>query len=375
MYVVESYALVKEVLAKPSLYSSKVSLSLLDAAFPAEEVAAIFRAGGVVWTRTLQTNDPPDHKRFRVLVEKVFNFRRVEDLDRGIRATVEDLVWSVAAGETFDAVARWAVPLPLRIISEQLGVRAADFWDFKRWSDAAIHAIGLGATREQHVHAAHCAVEFQRYFVPILADHHQRPAGSLVALIADAAADPAAPFTLAEQLSLLHLVMIAGHETTTSTLASLLCVLAEDPSLLARVRGAPLHQRRLVEDVLRLHAPVQGLFRVTTAATVLGDIPLPTRAVVSLRLGAANRDPARFAETYGLAESTQSAAHLSFGLGLHHCVGAPLARRELEVALDVISHRFARLTLAIPVTQLTYTQSVMTRSLLTLPLTGTFHAD
>ena len=185
MYVVESYALVKEVLANPSLYSSKVSLSLLDAAFPAEEVAAIFRAGGVVWTRTLQTNDPPDHKRFRVLVEKVFNFRRVEDLDRGIRATVEDLVWSVAAGETFDAVARWAVPLPLRIISEQLGVRAADFWDFKRWSDAAIHAIGLGATREQHVHAAHCAVEFQRYFVPILADHHQRPAGSLVALIAD----------------------------------------------------------------------------------------------------------------------------------------------------------------------------------------------
>ena len=375
MYVVESYALVKEVLANPSLYSSKVSLSLLDATFPAEEVAAVFREGGVVWTRTLQTNDPPDHKRFRTLVEKVFTFRRVEELDRGMRATVEDLVGAVIAGETFDAVERWAVPLPLRIISEQLGVPAADFWDFKRWSDAAIRAIGLGATREQHVHAAHCAVEFQRYFAPILADRMRRPAGSLVALIADAAADPLAPFTVAEQLSLLHQLMIAGHETTTATLASLLCMVAEDPSLLARVRGAPLHQRRLVEDVLRLHAPVQGLFRVTTAATVLGGMSLPSRAVVSLRLGAANRDPARFGELQSRAESTPSAGHLSFGFGLHHCVGAPLARRELEVALDVISGRFARLMLAIPVTQLTYTRSVMTRSLLTLPLIGTFHAD
>jgi cytochrome P450 len=131
----------------------------------------------------------------------------------------------------------------------------------------------------------------------------------------------------------------------------------------------------VVEDVLRVHAPVQGLFRVTTAATVLGGMSLPSRAVVSLRLGAANRDPARVGELQSRAESTPSAGHLSFGFGLHHCVGAPLARRELEVALDVISGRFARLMLAIPVTQLTYTRSVMTRSLLTLPLIGTFHAD
>ena len=373
MYVVESYALVKEVLNHPATFSSKVSLALMDPKFPAEEVAAIFAEGGCGWTRTLQTNDPPDHKRFRSLVDRVFTARRVDALEPGIRFTLRSLLTAVKPNQVFDAVDVVAMPFPLRIISEQLGVAADRFRDFKRWSDAAVRAIGLGATREQHLEAARCAVEFQRYFVPVLADVTRRPAGSLVALVADAEAGAEKPFTPAEKLSLLHQLMIAGHETTASTLATLLRLLAEDASLLARLRGAAVLRRQLIESVLRLHAPVQGLFRVTTAEASLGGLKVPPRSLLSLRLGSANRDPARFSDTELLPESTQTVAHLSFGFGLHHCVGATLARRELQVALEVICDTFAQLRLAVPADELVYTHSVMTRSLRALPLIGVFH--
>jgi len=373
MYIVESYALVKEVLNNPALFSSKVSLALMDPKFPAEEVAAIFAQGGCVWTRTLQTNDPPDHKRFRSLVDKVFTIRRVDQLEPGIRFTLQRMLAAVNPNQVFDAVDMLAMPFPLRIISEQLGVAPDRFRDFKRWSDAAVRAIGLGATREQHLEAARCAVEFQQYFNPIFADPTRRPAGSLVALVADADAGAEKPFTLSEKLSLLHQLMIAGHETTASTLATLLRLLAEDASLLARLRGAPLLRRQLIESVLRLHAPVQGLFRVTTGEVSLGGLTLPSRSLLSLRLGSANRDPARFSDSELLPESTKTVAHLSFGFGLHHCVGATLARRELEVALEVICDTFSHLSLAVPAGDLVYTHSVMTRSLMALPLIGVFH--
>lgn len=373
MYIVESYTLVKEVLNRPALFSSKVSLALMDPKFPAAEAAAIFAEGGCAWARTLQTNDAPDHKRFRSLVDKVFTTRRVDQLEPGIRVTLQSMLASVSPNQVFDAVESLAMPFPLRIISEQLGVAPDHFRDFKRWSDAAVRAIGLGATREQHLAAARCAVAFQQYFIPILADGTRRPRGALVALVADADAGAEQPFTTSEKLSLLHQLMIAGHETTASTLATLLRLLAEDASLLARLRGAPLLRRQLIESVLRLHAPVQGLFRVTTAAASLGGLMLPPRSLLGLRLGSANRDPARFSDSELLSESTKTIAHLSFGFGMHHCVGATLARRELEVALEVICDTFSHLRLAVPPDNLVYTHSVMTRSLTALPLIGVFH--
>jgi cytochrome P450 len=242
----------------------------------------------------------------------------------------------------------------------------------KRWSDSAISAIGLGATREEHLVAAHCGVEFQQFMLQRLRAPAELPPGMLVALVAAAGVEEG--FSEAEQLSLLHQLMIAGHETTTSTLSSALYCLATVPTLLERVSAEPTGVRRLVEDTLRLHAPVQGLFRVTTCPVSLGGYDLPSRAVLALRLASANRDPARFADNQLLSPTTSSAAHLSFGLGLHHCIGATLARRELQVALTAVVARFARLKLAVPTESLEYTRSLMTRSLLRLPLSGTYHA-
>lgn len=368
IWVVESHALVAHALSRPAEFSSKVKLAALDSGFPAAEVEAIYRAGGYPPARTLQTNDPPAHRRFRALVERVFTPSRVEATVPDIDAACTALLESWPADAPFEAMAGFAVPLPLRVISVQLGVPAEDFLLFKRWSDAAIQAIGLGATREEQIHAARCGVEFQHYFAALLADPARRPEGSLIDRVAQAAAQPDCTLTQPEQLSLLHTLMIAGHETTTSTLGSLLRMLAEQPALATTARSDAKLQRRLIEEALRLQAPVQGLFRITTQALHFGGIDLPARSLLCLRLGAANRDPLRFASGGELDLSGPVAAHLSFGAGIHHCIGAPLARRELGVALAALLSRFTRIELAPGALPLQYSVSVMTRALLALPL-------
>lgn len=368
IWVIESHSLVTDALARPGDFSSKVSLAALDAEFPAAEVEAIYRAGGYPPARTLQTNDPPAHRRFRALVERVFTPSRVEGTVPDIDAACTELLERWPADVPFEAMAGFAVPLPLRVISTQLGVPAEDFRLFKRWSDAAIQAIGLGATHDQQLEAARCGVEFQHYFAALLAEPARRPEGSLIDRVAQAAAQPDSTLTLPEQLSLLHTLMIAGHETTTSTLGSLLRMLAEQPGLAAAAHADPKLQKRLVEEALRLQAPVQGLFRITTRALQFGGVELPARSMVCLRLGAANRDPARFASGGTPDLAGPSAAHLSFGAGIHHCIGAPLARRELGIALAALLARFTRFELAPGAGPLQYSVSVMTRALLALPL-------
>lgn len=374
IYVIESHALVSEVLSRPADFSSRTSLSQLDAGFPAAEVEAIHRDGGCVWTRTLQTNDPPSHRRFRALVERVFTASKVDAMAPEIATACKELLAQWRAGEPFDAMAGFAVPLPLRVISGQLGVAASDMHLFKRWSDAAIRAIGLGATRDEHLEAARCGVEFQRYFSEVLLDASRRPEGSLVDRVARAAEQPESALSLPEQLSLLHTLMIAGHETTTSTLGSLMLCLAEQPGLGAAARADPKVLKRLIEEVLRFHAPVQGLFRITTRALALGGRELPARALLSVRLGAANRDPVRFGpDAARLSLEIAAAGQLSFGAGLHHCIGAGLARRELAIALQLLLDRFERLELAPGARPLAYSRSVMTRALLSLPIIGHHH--
>lgn len=375
-YVVESHALVAEALARPEDFSNRYSLSLLDPGYPAAEVEAIYREGGCLWARTLSANDPPEHRRFRALVERVFSPAKVAAIEPYIRETGARLLADWPAGDTVDAMAAYAVPLPTTVIARELGVAAGDAARFKAWSDAAVATLSLNATREAHLHAARAGVEFQRYFAPLLADATRRPAGSLIDLVANAAREAGAGFTLAEQLSLLHTLMIAGHETTTATLGELCLRLAQAPQAWGSLRAAESERRRWVEEVLRLAAPAQGLFRVARRDTTLGGVAIPARALLSLRFAAANRDPAAFVDADAIRLDRPSVpAHYTFGGGLHFCIGAGLARRELAVALEQLLARFERLDLAVEPAALRWSASVTTRGLLALPLRASPRAN
>lgn len=370
VYVVESYALVVEAAARTEEFSSRYSLSLLDPGYPAAEVEAIYRAGGCLWARTLNANDSPDHRRFRALVERIFTARKVDAIEPYVRETSAALLRAWPEGEIVDAMAAYALPLPTRVIARELGVAQSDSPRFRAWSDAAVGTLSLASTREDHLAAARAGVEFQAYFGARLDDATLRPAGSLLELVATATADAGAPpFTRAERLSLLHTLMIAGHETTAATLGEMLRRLALDATVWPELRASEAVQRRYVEEMLRLAAPAQGLFRVTTRAVVLGGVEIPARSLVSLRFAVANRDAARFEAPDDVRLDRPAVpAHLAFGTGIHHCIGAALARRELLVALQDVLAAFEALELAVPDATLRRTRSVTTRGLLALPL-------
>ena len=338
----------------------------------ASEVEAIYRGGGCLWARTLASNDPPDHRRFRSLVERIFTSAKVSAIESAVRALAGELLDSWPEGIAFDGISCFASPLPLRIIARELGVPEEDAGNFKRWSDAALATLSLHATADDHLGWARSGVEFQQYFGRLLDNPELQPEGSLLQLVAAQARRPEFAFSRAEQLSLLHTLMIAGHETATATLGEMLLVLAREPRWLAEMReGVQLH-RRFIEEILRLAAPAQGLFRIAARDTNLGGLSIPARSVLSLRFAAANRDPGRFPEPATIRLDRPAVPpHLAFGAGIHFCIGAPLARRELLVALEQLADRFERIELAVPQESLRYTQSVTTRGLLALPIVVT----
>ncbi|MCZ8132763.1 MAG: cytochrome P450 [Steroidobacteraceae bacterium] len=373
VWVVESYALIVDAVNRPAEFSNKYSLSLLDADFPAAEVERIYREGGCLWARTLSANDPPDHRRFRALVERIFSGAKVAAIEPFVRETSRDLLAAWPDGADFEAMAGYAVPLPTRVIARELGVAPEDGPRFNRWSDAAVGTLSLNSTRDSHLEAARAGVEFQAYFGARLDDPRLRPTGSLIDLVARAAtdADPeqGLPITRAEQLGLLHTLMIAGHETTAATLGEMLRRLATAPATWDALRASEAVQKRYVEEMLRLAAPAQGLWRVTTREVELGGQVLPKRSVVSLRFAAANREAPRFPDPEAVRLDRPAVpAHLTFGAGIHHCIGAGLARRELLVALQDLLASFHALELAVPESALRYTRSVTTRGLVALPL-------
>jgi cytochrome P450 len=149
----------------------------------------------------------------------------------------------------------------------------------------------------------------------------------------------------------------------------MLLVLAREPRWLAAMREEVPLRRRFIEEILRLAAPAQGLFRIARRDTSLGGVQIPARSVLSLRFAAANRDPGRFPEPEKIRLDRPTVPpHLAFGAGIHFCIGAPLARRELLVALEQLVEKFESIELAVPPDSLQYTQSVTTRGLLALPI-------
>ena len=373
VWVVESYALIMDAVGRPAEFSNKYSLSLLDPGFPAAEVEKIYREGGCLWARTLSANDPPDHRRFRALVERIFSGAKVNAIEPFVRETSRELLAGWPDGAEFDAMAGYAVPLPTRVIARELGVAREDGHRFNRWSDAAVGTLSLNSTRDSHLEAARAGVEFQAYFGARLDDPGLRPPGSLIDLVARTAQEPdaeqGAAITRAEQLGLLHTLMIAGHETTAATLGEMLRRLASEPATWDALRESDGARRRYVEETLRLAAPAQGLWRITTREVELRGETIPKRSVVSLRFAAANREDARFPDPEAVRLDRPAVpAHLTFGAGIHHCIGASLARRELLVALQELVTTFRSLELAVPEAALRYTRSVTTRGLVALPL-------
>jgi cytochrome P450 len=366
--LVLSYALVAEAAARVDDFSNDFGAILAGTRSADPEVAAVLDRG---WPMrdTLLTADPPDHTRFRTLVNLAFSMKRVDALEAHVRAIVTALIDGFIDRGSCDFVAEFAMPLPVQLITEQIGIDRTDFATVKRWSDAFADRLGGMISHERELECAADVVEFQHAMKARIDERRAAPRDDLLSDLVNAQVDGERPLDDAELLSILQQLMVAGNETTTSALAGGLVQLIRHPDQAEKVRANPALIRNMVEEVLRTESPTAGLWRVVRRDTELGGVPLKAGSMLMLRFAAANRDPARFENPDMFdVERKNANSHIAFGRGIHMCVGNMLSRKEMAVAFDELLKRLDRI--AIPdEAALTYPPNRLLRGLSALPIT------
>ncbi|MFI5975187.1 cytochrome P450 [Streptomyces sp. NPDC051452] len=306
-------------------------------------------------------SDPPQHTRLRKLVTNAFTTGAVAELRPFIAQVTDALLDEWPVGEQVDLVAGLAVPLPIIVICELLGVPEGDRPEVQRWS-AELFAAG----KPDLIDAASHAVA--DYMTGLIAAKRLRPGGSLLDRLISAR-DGNDRLSEEELVSLSVLLLVAGHETTTNFLGNAALALLQHPAELERLRSNPKDIPASLDELLRFDSPVStATFRFTTEAVTLGSAKIPTGVPVMVALGAANRDPERFPSPDQLNLDREAAGHLSFGHGIHRCVGAPLARAEADIALRAILSRFPGIRLAVSPDQLDRRRTRLVRGLASLPV-------
>jgi cytochrome P450 len=290
--------------------------------------------------------DPPDHSRLRKLVNLAFTPRAADALRPRIQALVDDLLDVAQERGELDIIRDLAYPLPATVIAEMMGVPTHDRDQFKRWSDGIVSFQGTGRVPPETFESGQADLLAMRaYFGLLLAEHRKVPRDDLLSQLvaAEAAGDR---LSEAELLTLCVNLLTAGHETTMNLIGSGLYTLLRHPEQLGRLRDEPGLMSGAVEEVLRYESPLQRNLRRVVEEVELGGTVLRGGDLLVQLFGAANRDPAQFGDPERFDITRQPNRHISFGYGIHFCVGAPLARLEAPVAIGTVLHRFPRLALA-----------------------------
>lgn len=356
-YVIATYALVQEVMKDTARFSNNyVQTDLRPAGMP-DKVRAIL-GKGVPQVPTLLTNDPPDHGRFRVLVNKAFSAKRVRQMEDYILDMVTRLLDDLMARQARDGAVEFihdfASPLPLYVICDALGVPRTMKDKIKAWSDAISEIRGLLVSEERLLECAELMLEFQTYFREQLEQRRHEPREDMLsdlvhAHVGETAEDGSAFRALneAELINIVMQLMVAGNETSTNTQAAAIQHLIDHPGQMAFILANPDRMGALVDETLRYESPVQGQFRRCTGETEIAGVTIPKDAMVQVRLASANRDEAMFEnpDTFDI-NRPNAYRHMAFGHGPHHCIGAVLAKAEVRIALAEVLRRTKNLRFA-----------------------------
>jgi len=279
--------------------------------------------------------DPPVHTRLRNLVNRGFTPRRIAALEPRVCEIAESLVKELAGRREFDLMADFAIPLPVTVIAEMLGVEAERYADFKRWSDSVVSLISGTPDSEQRARLQPDLHAFRDYFLRIVDERRAHPRDDLISALLRASETEQA-LTAEEVITFAALLLVAGNETTTNLIGNAMLALLEHPRELDKVRQNPELVPNLVEEALRYDGPVQGLFRQATRDVRLGDTTIPAGALVMTLFASANRDERQFPEPDAFNVHRNIDGHLAFGFGIHFCLGAALARLEARIGLGAL---------------------------------------
>jgi cytochrome P450 len=312
--------------------------------------------------------DPPDHTRLRNLVSQAFTARRVEQLRGRIEAVCERLLEAARAGEPFDLVRGYALPLPLTVIADLLGVPEGDRHRFHVLTRGSM-SIGAPTRLLDVPLALPYLWLFLRYFRALLAERRERPRDDLLTALVQAEED-GDRLSEDEVVGMGVLLLFAGYETTVNLIASGALALLEHPEQRDRFVREPDLAETAIEELLRFTSPVEITPpRVTREEVVLGPVTIPRGHFVSAVLGSANHDETRFPDPEALDLGRDPNRHLAFGQGVHFCLGAGLARLEGRIALAALFRRFPAVRMAQPAESLRWRRLLPLRGLAALPVT------
>ncbi|WP_312030360.1 cytochrome P450 [Actinomycetospora sp. TBRC 11914] len=318
--------------------------------------------------------DPPDHTRLRRMLTRRFTVRAMRALEPRVTAIVDDALTAMAAvGPPADLVAGFALPVPSLVICELLGVPYADRDGFQERAFRTLRSDLTPTERSEVIIAS------RAYMGTLVARARRDPGDDLIGMLVREHGDrPAAEGGIDDEelAGLANLLLVAGHETTSNVIALGALELLRDPAQMALMRAAvdapdPAPLSRAVEELLRLVSPVSAGFpRMATRDVVVGTHEIPAGTMVTASLCAANRDPALAAgDLEHLDLAREPLPHVAFGYGIHHCLGAPLARIELRIAFSALLRRFPDLALAADPAELEYRHDALIHGVETLPVT------
>jgi cytochrome P450 len=337
-FLVLGYAAAREALNHPDLSKDMLAALAVDGGVVAEGLP------GPAFARHMLSVDPPDHTRLRRLAAGAFRRARLEVLEPRIRQIVDELLDDLAVGDgPVDLVAGFARPLPFAVIGELLGIDRSDQGRLSGWF-ATLFAPYSGPQPPTEAVAASDAVV--GYLDELVDSRWESPTEDLVGDLVRACRDGL--LTRQELLSTVFQLIVAGHDTTTSLIGNGMALVLRHPDQRDALVADPDLVPRAVEEMLRVDAPVHhATFRYAVRDTTIAGVEVPAGVQVLVNLAAAGRDPERNDDPDAFDVRRTGAAHVAFGHGIHHCVGAPLARMEAEIAFTELLRRFPRMRLAV----------------------------
>lgn len=329
-YILTRYDDVRKAAMNTKTLSCKTGVIQTRESSVSDQVNKIFEETGYLPMDTLVTNDPPSHRLYRALVDKAFTRENVKSLEPQIEATVAEMINAFIDKEEIDFFDAFAMRLPLAVFTEILGVTDRDLDKFKRWNDLSLETSNPALDPQRELELVPVVTELQRYLAQNCERVRAHPDSSLLSTLVHAEIDGRS-LTMRELISILWLLFLGGGETTANALAGGMKVLIDRPELADEIRDNDAKLDAFVEEVLRTKAPATVMFRRATADMEIGGVKIPEGSIIETRYGAANLDPEVYSdpETIDL-DRPNSRTHLTFGVGIHMCIGNQLAREELR---------------------------------------------
>jgi cytochrome P450 len=342
MFVITRYEDIKEILIDTERFRNARDRSKLNR--QAETIKELYKSKGWVPAPTLAGRDNPEHKEMKGLFTHAFRPQKIKKLDPFVEKLADRLVNEFIERGECDWVKEFAIPLPLIVIGHQVGVPEEDIWQIKAWTDAWVQRLGMMQTKEEAIWSTEMEIEAQHYFQPIFERVRKKPDDTLLSDLVNTEIPEWGRKLTDEELhaEMMADTFVGGSETSTNAIAAGVMLLIEQPDQWVMLKSDPeRYLPVLVEEILRLEGPVQGLFRETSTDVTLHGVEIPKGSILNIRYASANLDEKIFDRPRSLdLERLNSRQHLAFGFGTHYCMGAPLARREIFFSFKTLVERF-----------------------------------